>query len=117
VQSSPDAEYYDHLTYSSDNPFIGAALKVKRANRHLTELTLAAERLPLRHSYPMIVEKPDDGKLKLTYIADNMMPNEFSGALGDAIHNVRSAFDLIAVVLTARPLGGGKRETHISRLA
>lgn len=108
MQSSLDTEYYSRLTYSSNNPFIGAALKVKRANRHLTELTLAAERLPLRHSYPMIVEKPEDGKLKLTYLADNMMPIEFSGALGDAIHNVRSAFDLIAVALTTRPLGNGK---------
>jgi hypothetical protein len=108
VQASPDTDYYSRLTYSSNNPFIVASLKIKRANRHLSELTLAADRLPRRHGYPIAVEKSDDGKLKLTYLTENRMPIEFSGVLGDAIHNVRSAFDLIAVALTARPLGDGK---------
>jgi hypothetical protein len=99
--------YYNELVYDTTNPFVGAALKIKRADRHIAELTYAARSLPRRQGYAFIIEQPEPRKLKILYIAQNPMPIEFTGTMGDAIHNLRSALDLIAVVLTAPPFGSG----------
>jgi len=102
-------EYYDRLTYGSSNPFIGAKLKVKRAERHLHELAKAACELPRMRGYHFVIAKREPGKLDIVFLPKNPMPLEFGGVVGDAVHNIRAAFDYVAVVISCPPYGTGKR--------
>ncbi|MEP9397180.1 hypothetical protein [Mesorhizobium sp. KR2-14] len=105
----PRSDFYGNLTYHNSSPFAGAALKLKRAERHLHELADAARHLPLRRNYNFAIRpKPEDGQIEIIYTTDSRMPLEFAGVIGDAVHNIRSAFDYVAVALTAPPLGRGK---------
>jgi hypothetical protein len=100
--------YYRKPVYRQHTPFVGAGLKIKRAKRHLAELADAARNLPRLRGYQFMVDtKPKDGKLKIMYLAPSPMPLEFSGALGDAVHNLRTAFDHIAIALSTPPIGTG----------
>ncbi len=98
--------FYEKLTYGG-SPFVGATLKVKRAERHLDELAAAARDLPRRRNYNCVVGKPEPGKLQLIFMASNQMPMEFGTVLGDVVHNIRSAFDYIAVIISCKPYGSG----------
>lgn len=71
------AGFYDHLTYGSGNPFIEAKLKIKRAERHLDELTNAARELPRMRNYSFVIAKREPGKLDIIFIPQNPMPMEF----------------------------------------
>ena len=103
------SEYYKQLTYNSINPFIGARLKLKRAKRHLFEVENTARQLPARSHYNFLIgPEPETGKATIVFITEKLMPMEFAAVVGDTVHNLRSAFDHIAVALTAPPLGTGK---------
>lgn len=101
------SDYYRRLTWRSSDLFAPSRLKIKRANLHLAELADAAEKLPGRRIYNCAVRNPEPRKLEIAYVTASGMPIEFAGTLGDAVHNIRSAFDYIAVVLASRPLGTG----------
>jgi hypothetical protein len=102
--------YYDNLTYGG-NPFAGAKLKIKRSERHLIELTNAARELPRRRNYNFVIgTEPQSGKLQITCMTINNTPLELAGVVGDAIHNIRSVFDHVTVVITCPPFGGGDPE-------
>lgn len=44
---------------------------------------------------------------EIVYIPSNNLPLEFSAVIGDIIHNVRTAFDYVAVALSCPPHGTG----------
>jgi hypothetical protein len=102
-------DYWGELmTGNRGNPLLPTALKIKRANRHISEIETASRELPKRRAYHFVVGKPAAGKLNIQYLAEaGFLPVEFSGALGDAVHNLRSAFDHIAIAFAAPPLGTG----------
>lgn len=103
------SDFYYRATYRSSNPFEGARLKLKRAKRHLFEITEAAQELTGRRKYNFLLRPGlDAGKVEIVFMEESIMPLEFSCAVGDAIHNLRSAFDHIAVVLSTPPIGTGK---------
>lgn len=102
-------DYYRELTYVSRNPFIGSRLKLRRAKRHLIELENITRELPRRQGYNFVVgPKADTGQFQLITMPIQSMPMEYSMVVGDAIHNLRSLLDHVAVALVAPPLGTGK---------
>jgi hypothetical protein len=103
--------YYETLTYNVSNPFAASKLKLKRAKRHLLEVERAARELPLRDHYEFILPfEPKAGKHNIWWMHSRLMPAEFAIAVGDAIHNLRSSLDFIAIALTVPPLGAGKAD-------
>jgi len=103
-------DYYRRLTYHDGNPFLGARLKIKRAERHLRELANAARQLPMKRGYRFLVgPRVETGKVEIVYLP-TPMPLEFAAVIGDATHNIRAAFDFAAVALTIPPIGKGKPE-------
>lgn len=102
--------YYNDLTYGS-KPFATAKLKIKRVQRHLHELENAARELPKRRGYSFVVApKPDLGKIEIIFMSSNVMPMELGGIVGDAVHNIRSAFDYVVFTITCPPYGKGNPE-------
>ena len=100
--------YYDTLSYAADNPIVASKLKLKRARHHLLEVESGAKQLPLKQPYQFIVPaQPKAGKHHIIWMHSHPMPSEFSAAVGDAIHNLRSAFDFMAIFLTVPPIGTG----------
>src|ERR1035441_532279 len=94
-EMSNPAGYYDDLTYGSrGTPFMEATLKIKRAERHLNELANAARELPRRRGYSFVIApRPGRGNIEIIFMPENGMPMEFGAVVGDAIHNIRAAFD------------------------
>jgi hypothetical protein len=104
------AEFYQRLTYHDGNPFLGARLKIKRAERHLRELANAARQLPMKRGYRfLLAPRIETGQVEIVY-QPTPMPLEFAAVIGDATHNIRSAFEFAAVALTIPPIGRGKPE-------
>lgn len=76
-----------------------------RADHLLEELEIATRVLPNSTAKQFVVTRSETG-VRLIFMPDRM-PLQVSAALGDCIHNLRSAFDYIAVALTAPPIGTG----------
>ncbi len=80
-----------------DSMFIGSKLKVKRANQHIDELQRILLTFLKTDFYRLYIEKdPKDGQNVLKFEAIKEMPCEVSLIVGDAIHNLRAALDLMA---------------------
>jgi hypothetical protein len=82
---------------STSDHFAGSRLKVKRAERHVDEIkTLLADFLKTDFCKVHIEADPKTGDnlLKLDSIAK--VPPEIALAVGDAIHNLRTAMDHVA---------------------
>jgi hypothetical protein len=104
------ADFYHRLTYHDGNPFLGTRLKIKRAERHLRELANAARQLPMKRGYRfLLAPRVQAGQVEIVY-QPTPMPLEFAAVIGDATHNIRSAFEFAAVALTIPPIGKGKPE-------
>jgi hypothetical protein len=92
----------------SNNPFSSAKLKIERAKRHLLEVERACREMPMRQALELMTGVDSQtGKFKAIYMAHSDMPMQFAPIVGDAVHNLRSAFDYIAVGLTLPPIGTG----------
>ena len=90
------------------NPFSGAKLKIERAKRHLFEVEGACREMPMRQAIELVTGvDAQTGKFKTMYMVHSDMPMQFAPIVGDAVHNLRSAFDYIAVALTVPPIGTG----------
>lgn len=97
--------FYRTPYLDNGSPFRGARLKVMRAEHHLEELEIAARVLPNDMAQKFVIAVKDD-TIRLTFLPERM-PLQLSAALGDCIHNLRSAFDHVAVAMTAPPIGSG----------
>src|SRR3954447_18780775 len=76
--------------------FQGPKLKIERAERHIAELQAATDAFLGRDPYPVIVK--DDAERGLRYVSLNVretIPPSFGLIAGDAIHNLRSALDIM----------------------
>jgi hypothetical protein len=78
----------------SDAPFRGAAIKLDRAKHHINDLNARTEVFFDSHSIFVL----DNIKAKQRSVflkTDKSIPDEFSAIIGDAVHNLRSALDLL----------------------
>ena len=76
--------------------FNGAKLKVKRADQHISELQqFISEFLKTDFCRIFIEVDPNDGNQILKFQSIRDMPHELPLVIGDVIHNLRSALDLM----------------------
>jgi hypothetical protein len=76
--------------------FIGSKLKVKRANQHIHELQRVLTAFLGTDFYRLSVEKdPISGQHILKFQVTEEMPCEVPLIIGDAVHNLRAALDLM----------------------
>lgn len=90
-------------------PFHGPILKVHRAGRHIAELSQVLEEYGRRLvvTYEAIQDDPKHKRIKFSEPA----PREISLIIGDAIHNLRSALDLMICDI-ARLRGRNPNKLH-----
>jgi hypothetical protein len=81
-------------------PFGAARLKIERAGQHIAELRIAISGFLASKPVEIIVEAPDTFKLTQSHVwtarVRNTVPLAMSSILGDAVHNLRTALDLLA---------------------
>jgi hypothetical protein len=90
-----------------------ARLKVERARKHIDQLEAISRRFLDDEGYEVFVEHDSQGGDDLLRVrATEWMPPEFSLALGDAVHNLRTsldyAIDEIAFATTGKRAGDVK---------
>jgi len=84
----------------------GAHLKLIRAKRHIDELRLAIQSYFGSTPYRIVKQENFSGDLVYSVEITQPIPSELGAMVGDAIHNMRSALDLLAWQLVV--VGGGK---------
>ena len=81
-------------------PFKASRLKIERAQTHIFELEIAVENFFSRKPCAIVVEPYFDGSLSwarsCTARVRENVPYSFSPIIGDIIHNLRTALDLLA---------------------
>jgi hypothetical protein len=87
-------------------PFAGPRLKVKRAKRHISDLNDEISAFLKRDSYRIVLENnAETGKLSWIVRITEELSDQAPLIIGDAIHNLRTALDLLACDLVR--LNGG----------
>ena len=74
--------------------FEGTYLKIERAKKHVNELNLAINVYLERNPFELIIKK-EASKHTWLIKTKEPVPLEFSAILGDAVHNLRTALDLL----------------------
>lgn len=92
------------MSKTSNTPFRSATLKLQRAGEHLDEMERAKHRITHGRPKEFVFGQSPDGTFFVAGMLDDKMPEEFSLVVGDAVHNLRSALDHIAVALTTQPI-------------
>lgn len=95
------------------NPlFIGSKLKVKRANQHIDELQRILLAFLKTDFYRLHIERdPKDGMNVLKFETTQEMPCEVPLIIGDSIHNLHAALDLMACEIVSLAGDTPDRET------
>jgi hypothetical protein len=76
--------------------FLGAKLKIERAKGHISNLEEAIKAFFAREPYAILDQvDPKSGETIYRVQVKECVPIEFSAALGDIVHNLRSALDLL----------------------
>ncbi len=76
--------------------FRGPKLKIERAERHIRDLQRAIDAFNARHPYPYVVQDDAErGSRDITFEVRETIPDELGLIAGDAIHNLRSALDIM----------------------
>jgi hypothetical protein len=79
------------------DPLLGVRVKLKRAKEHLTDLQAKVRAFLDRGPYRVIRdEKTEPGQHLFRVQIRESVPAEWGAIVGDAIHNMRSALDLLA---------------------
>ena len=96
-------------------PFQAPKLKLARAGQHISELEAKVSAYWDEKPYRVVVEQPAELKnvpacAFVTKIR-KAVPVELSGPIGDAVHNLRAALDLLACDLV-RLNGGSAKSVH-----
>lgn len=87
----------------------GIRIKVERAKEHVRNLEVLVQRFLQSNPYQVIHEdEPDTGDWVFRVKVLQQPPLEWSGIVGDAIHNLRAALDLLVCELVR---GAGKPVT------
>jgi hypothetical protein len=82
----------------------GSLLKLARAERHIAELRDAATQFLASQPFALYSTEETNGDLVWRVRIVRRVPHEWSAIVGDAVHNIRSALDLLAWQLVE--LGG-----------
>ncbi|MEX1208308.1 MAG: hypothetical protein WEE36_06825 [Acidimicrobiia bacterium] len=95
------------------DPLQGPRLKLERANRHIDELKEAIDRWGATNPQERIATEndPEPGDLTYRIRVKREPPPEWGPIVGDALHNLRTALDLLAEQLI---LNGGEAPTDTS---
>lgn len=80
-------------------PFDHSRYKIRRARAHIGELTTEVTSYLRRIPFYLVVEAAPGGGKKWVVRVREEVPVEFSAIIGDVIHNLRAALDLMAVQL------------------
>jgi hypothetical protein len=79
------------------HPLFGPRLKVERAKTHIGDVYRGIDAFIKRNPYTVLAKTDDKTGDKVFRVQVNEpVPICLSGLIGDAIHNLRAAFDLIA---------------------
>lgn len=88
------------MTNKQTDKFFSSKLKVNRAKRHIVELNNNIIDYIKSKPYRVVVEQDTKSTNHLwTLRVRNEVPPDFAVIIGDAIHNLRSALDLLASTL------------------
>jgi hypothetical protein len=83
--------------------FKGPKLKIERANKHIHDLGLLLDTFLKTNFYRIGIEKdPESGSNNLIFETTIPIPPEVALIIGDAVHNLRSALDLLACEIITR---------------
>ncbi|MGA2624481.1 MAG: hypothetical protein ABSF91_11550 [Bacteroidota bacterium] len=88
----------------------GARLKLVRAKRHIEELHNVIQTFIDSKPYRIVKRENPAGDLVYCVEIVQQLPPELGAIIGDAIHNIRSALDLLAWQLVTA--GGGQPNNH-----
>jgi hypothetical protein len=102
------------LSTQADEPesFLGARLKIERANKHIDEVNASLRAFLNTNFYSLVVEsKPETGQHHLILRITTPAPPDIPLIIGDAIHNLHSALDLAACEIVTRSGGTPTRAT------
>lgn len=84
----------------------GVRIKIERAKKHFSDLETAIHSFELRWPYTIKTETDSNTGNEINkFYLNKPIPGEWGAILGDCIHNLRSALDLLAVELVRA--GGG----------
>src|SRR5690348_9159062 len=82
--------------------FRGPKLKVERAERHIRDLQAAIDAFLARDPYPYVVKDDvERGTRSVAMVVRELVPDELGLIAGDAIHNLRSALDIMLCDIAA----------------
>jgi hypothetical protein len=76
--------------------FEASRLKVSRAQRHFNELQSQITAYLSKKPFRAVIEDDGPGRQCVTFRVSKPVPKELSAIIGDAIHNLRAALDLLA---------------------
>ena len=92
--------------------FQAPKLKIKRAKKHIGELQCEVTQFIARNPYRVVVEQDRKTLDDLFVIrVQDQIPDDFSAIIGDAIHNLGAALDLLACDLV-RVNGGDVEDVY-----
>jgi len=92
--------------------FEAPKLKIKRAKKHIGELQCEVTQFIARNPYRVVVEQDRKTLNDLFVIRiQDPIPGDFAAIIGDAIHNLRAALDLLACDLV-RVNGGDVEDVY-----
>jgi len=78
-------------------PFLSSRLKIERAKCHISELNSEIAEFLSHDPYGVIIEDgPNSGQCSWTIRVREEVPVHFPTILGDAVHNLRTALDILA---------------------
>ncbi|NEY89143.1 hypothetical protein [Tabrizicola oligotrophica] len=96
----------DLLSFRPDHPLFGSMLKVSRAERYIGEVQDAINAFFSRNPFEVVRnDNLQTGECFFSVRIREGVPAFLSGPIGDAIHNLRAAFDLLACQIVT--LGAG----------
>jgi hypothetical protein len=86
-------------------PFTGPRLKIKRANKHILELNSVFETFVQTDFHELVVKNDaNTGQDILQFRMLRTVPEDTATIVGDAIHNLRSALDLLVCNTVAKTM-------------
>jgi hypothetical protein len=91
--------------------FSATKLKIKRAERHLSELDGAERRFADTKPFRLVVEAEGPDRHLLRIQGWPLLPECFAPIIGDVVHNLRASLDLLACELV-RMNGGNDNNVY-----
>lgn len=85
-----------NLTFATSVPFRGARLKIERADTHIKDLDLVVQRFFERNPYQIFFHEDASGMQGPACRVSEVPPADWGLIIGDAVHNLRSALDVLA---------------------